>query len=78
MSSARTSQGRTRGIAVLVASILLIIGAIVYIAVARSMSNGGDFQGAGNGVEKVVEIPEGTTLSQMGPALQEELSLIHI
>ncbi|MCQ4618721.1 endolytic transglycosylase MltG [Corynebacterium sp. CCUG 59401] len=72
MSSARTSQGRTRGIAVLVASILLIIGAIVYIAVARSMSNGGDFQGAGNGVEKVVEIPEGTTLSQMGPALQEE------
>nr|VDG63538.1 aminodeoxychorismate lyase [Streptococcus thermophilus] len=72
MSSANSSQGRTRGIAVLVVSILLIIGAIVYIAFARSTSGGGDFQGAGNGVEQVVEIPEGTTLSQMGPALQEQ------
>ena len=56
MSSATTSRGRTRGVAVLVASILLIIGAVVYIAFARSNSTGSDFKGAGNGVEQIVEI----------------------
>ena len=89
MSSATTSRGRTRGVAVLVASILLIIGAVVYIAFARSNSSGGDFNGAGNGVEQVIEIPEGASLTAMGPALTEKgivrsdkafqnLSLIHI
>ena len=72
MSSATTSGGRTRGVAVLVASILLIIGAVVYIAFARSNSTGGDFKGAGNGVEQVVEIPEGSSLTAMGPALTEK------
>lgn len=72
MSSATSSQGRTRGIAVLVASILLIIGAVVYIALARANSAGSDFNGAGNGVEQVVEIPEGSTLTAMGPALEEK------
>ena len=72
MSSATSSQGRTRGVAVLVASILLIIGAVVYIAFARSNSTGSDFKGAGNGVEQIVEIPEGSTLSAMGPALTDK------
>lgn len=72
MSSANSSQGRTRGIAVLVVSILLIIGAIAYIAIARSTSSGGDFSGTGNGVEQIVEIPEGATLTSMGPALEEK------
>ena len=72
MSSATTSRGRTRGVAVLVASILLIIGAVVYIAFARSNSSGGDFNGAGNGVEQVIEIPEGASLTAMGPALTEK------
>lgn len=72
MSSATSSQGRTRGVAVLVASILLIIGAVVYIAFARSNSTGSDFKGAGNGVEQIVEIPEGATLSAMGPALTDK------
>ncbi len=72
MSSATTSRGRTRGVAVLVASILLIIGAVVYIAFARSNSSGGDFKGAGNGVEQVIEIPEGASLTSMGPALTEQ------
>lgn len=72
MSSATTSGGRTRGVAVLVASILLIIGAVVYIAFARSNSTGSDFKGAGNGVEQVVEIPEGSSLTAMGPALAEK------
>ena len=72
MSSATTSRGRTRGVAVLVASILLIIGAVVYIAFARANSTGSDFNGTGNGVEQVVEIPEGSTLSAMGPALVDK------
>ena len=72
MSSATTSRGRTRGVAVLVASILLIIGAVVYIAFARSNSTGSDFKGAGNGVEQVIEIPEGASLTSMGPALTDQ------
>ena len=37
MSMAQTSQGRTRGVAVLIVSILLILGAVVYIGVALSL-----------------------------------------
>lgn len=72
MSSANSSRGRTRGIAVLVVSILLIIGAVVYIAIARSNSGGGDFNGTGDGVEQIVEIPEGSTLTAMGPELADK------
>lgn len=72
MSSAQTSQGRTRGIAVLIVSILLILGAVVYIGIARSNSSGSDFKGTGNGVEKIVEIPEGSSLTAMGPVLEEK------
>ncbi|KAA8745014.1 endolytic transglycosylase MltG [Corynebacterium tuscaniense] len=71
MSTAQTSLGRTRGVAVLIVSILLILGAVVYIGVARSTSSGSDFNGDGNGVEKIVEIPEGSNLTALGPTLEE-------
>ncbi|MCZ9293130.1 endolytic transglycosylase MltG [Corynebacterium sp. c8Ua_172] len=71
MSMAQTSQGRTRGVAVLIVSILLILGAVVYIGVARSSSSGADFKGDGNGVEQIVEIPEGSNLTALGPTLEE-------
>ncbi|MBG6121702.1 UPF0755 protein [Corynebacterium aquatimens] len=49
-----------------------MIGAIVYIALARSLGGGGsDYNGAGNGEEQIVEIPQGATLSSMGPQLEE-------
>ncbi|QYH20402.1 endolytic transglycosylase MltG [Corynebacterium aquatimens] len=70
MVTTRRSAQRTRSIAVLVASILVIIGLIAWIAVARN-GEAGDFEGAGNGQEEIVEIAEGSTLSQLGPELEE-------
>lgn len=66
---------RQRGFAVLVASLVLIIGAIVWIGYQLSSDSGGsgagDYEGTGNGVEQLVEIPEGAALSQLGPELEE-------
>jgi len=65
------AQGRTRSIAVLIASLLLIVGLIAWIAVARNGAAPRDFEGSGNGVEEIVEIPEGSTISQLGPELEK-------
>ncbi|MCG7253247.1 endolytic transglycosylase MltG [Corynebacterium hadale] len=71
MTSRNNAQRRTRGIAVLVASILLIIGLIAWIAVAHQTASPDDFKGEGNGEEQVVEIPEGSNISALGPELEE-------
>lgn len=66
---------RQRGLAVLIASLVLLIGAVIYIGV--QISGGGDtvadrdFRGSGNGVYQLVEIPEGSSVSQLGPELEE-------
>lgn len=66
---------RQRGLAVVVASLILLIGAVIYIGV--QISGGGetvgdrDYQGSGNGVHQLVEIPEGSSVSQLGPELEE-------
>lgn len=66
---------RQRGLAVLVASLVLIIGAIAWIGYQLSSGSAGggvgDYEGTGNGVEQLVEIPEGAALSQLGPELEE-------
>ena len=67
---------RQRGIAVLIASFVLIIGAVIYIAM-RVLSNSGgevdgnDYEGEGNGTVELVQIPEGSSISQLGPELEE-------
>ena len=61
---------RTRSTAVLVASLLLIIGLIAWIAIARG-NNVSDYEGTGNGEEQVVQIKEGASLSALGPELEE-------
>ena len=71
MSSALDSRRRTRSTAVLVASLLLIVGLVAWIAVARSGGAGGDFKGGGNGEEQVVEVAEGSNISLLGPKLEE-------
>ncbi|MBC3178852.1 endolytic transglycosylase MltG [Corynebacterium lujinxingii] len=71
MSTREAARRRTRGTAVLVASILLIIGLVAWIAVARNLSGSKDFAGTGNGEEQVVQIPEGSSLSVLGPELEE-------
>lgn len=64
---------RQRGLAVLVASLILIIGAVSWIGFQLSSGGGNvtDYEGTGNGVEQLVEIPEGAALSQLGPELEE-------
>lgn len=68
-------QRRQRGLAVFAASLILIIGAVVYIGVRISGEdatvNGRDFQGSGNSVYQLVEVPEGSSVSQLGPELEE-------
>ncbi|AQQ15349.1 putative aminodeoxychorismate lyase [Corynebacterium glaucum] len=71
MTTRSHAQGRTRSTAVLIASILLIVGLIAWIAVARNGAAPKDYEGAGNGVEEIVEIPEGSTISQLGPELEK-------
>lgn len=60
-------QRRQRGLAVFAASLILIIGAVVYIGVRISGEdatvNGRDFQGSGNSVYQLVEAPEGSSVS---------------
>lgn len=66
---------RQRGLSVLIASLILIIGAVIYIGVRISGEgptvNDRDFQGSGNGVYQLVEVPEGSSVSQLGPELEE-------
>lgn len=71
MSTRQAAMRRTRGTAVLVVSILLIVGLIAWIAIARGGVSGKDFEGTGNGEEQVVEIPEGSNLSALGPELEK-------
>lgn len=47
------------------------MGLIAWIGLARS-AGGGDFQGEGTGEEQVVEIPEGSSVSALGPQLEEK------
>lgn len=64
---------RERGLAVLVAALLLLIGSVIYIGVMRANPPGpGDYKGEGNGKPVMVEIAEGSTVSELGPTLVEK------
>lgn len=69
---------RQRGLAVLIASLVLIVGSIIYIGMQVSTGGGSshranakDFEGNGNGVVQLVEIPEGSSVSALGPELEK-------
>lgn len=64
---------RQRFLAVTIAALILLIGAVIYIGVATSDRGGSttDFEGTGNGVVQLVEIPEGSSMSELGPELEE-------
>ena len=64
---------RQRFLAVLIAALILIIGAVIYIGVATSDREGTttDYEGTGNGVVQLVEIAEGSSMSELGPELEE-------
>lgn len=67
---------RQRGLAVLIASFVLIIGAIVYIGGQILVGDKGgsrtDFEGTGNGVTQLIQVPEGSSISQLGPDLVDK------
>ena len=64
---------RQRGLAVVVASVALIIGALGYIGF-RLLGGGSsmDYEGTGNGTVQLVEVPEGSSMSELGPSLVEK------
>ena len=64
---------RQRGLAVLIASFVLIIGALGYIGF-RLLGGGNtlDYEGTGNGVTQLIEIPEGSSMSELAPELVEK------
>ncbi|QGU07523.1 putative aminodeoxychorismate lyase [Corynebacterium occultum] len=68
---------RQRGLAVLIAALVLLIGGVIYIGVRVSSGENGtsvsatDYEGTGNGEVQLVEIPEGSSLSALGPQLEE-------
>lgn len=61
---------RQRGLAVLIAGLVLIIGTIIYVGI-NVVDDESDYRGSGNGVVEYVEIAEGTTISELGPELEE-------
>ncbi|KQB85849.1 endolytic transglycosylase MltG [Corynebacterium lowii] len=63
---------RQRGAAVLAAAIILIFGALVWIALNVVGAVGGnDYEGEGNGVVQLVQVPEGSSVSELGQELEE-------
>lgn len=63
---------RQRGAAVLVAAIILIFGALVWIALSAIGAIGGnDYEGEGNGVVQLVQVQEGSSVSELGAELEE-------
>lgn len=61
---------RQRGLAVLVAALILLIGSVGYIG-WRLTGGSSDFEGEGNGVVHLVEIEEGSSLSAVGAQLAD-------
>lgn len=61
---------RQRGAAVIVASLVLLIGSMVHIGVNFLSWDVSDYQGTGNGVVQLVTIEEGATISELGPELE--------
>ncbi|MEZ2121224.1 endolytic transglycosylase MltG [Corynebacterium sp. CCM 9203] len=61
---------RQYGMAIIIASVLVIIGTVVYIVSSRSGSNvPEDFTGTGNEIVQLVQIEEGSSVSALGPEL---------
>ncbi|MDO4760337.1 MAG: endolytic transglycosylase MltG [Corynebacterium sp.] len=62
---------RQRAAAVLIAALVLLIGAVVYIGVSIVNRPPTDYVGQGNGVIQLVTIEEGSSISEIGPELAE-------
>ncbi|MBP3087701.1 endolytic transglycosylase MltG [Corynebacterium sp. sy017] len=63
---------RQRGLAVLCAALVLLIGAVIYIGVHFFNHGESDYSGSGNGTVKLVQVEEGSSLSELGPQLSKD------
>lgn len=70
-SAHRDRRPRQRGIGVLIAAIILIIGAVVYIGVRVTTGSAFDYSGEGTGEVELVEVVEGSSISELGAELEE-------
>lgn len=70
---------RQRGLAVLIASVVLIFGSVIYISYqmfsgdsSTAAANGAsDYEGSGNNEQELVQIPEGASMGELAPELAE-------
>lgn len=62
---------RQRGLAVLIAAVVLIVAAIIYIGVKLTESN--DYEGSGNGVTALVEVPRVRLFRSLGQILKRRM-----
>ncbi|WP_018339863.1 endolytic transglycosylase MltG [Corynebacterium caspium] len=58
---------RQRGLAVVIAAAILIVASVIYIGIRVTESK--DYEGAGTTETVLVEVPEGSSLSELGPDL---------
>ncbi|WP_084168232.1 endolytic transglycosylase MltG [Corynebacterium atypicum] len=73
-ASARRARGgrpRQRWLGVLVAAIVLTLGAVVYIGVRITTGGAYDYQGQGTEDVELVEVAEGSSVSELGEELEE-------
>ncbi|MCZ9308564.1 endolytic transglycosylase MltG [Corynebacterium uberis] len=61
---------RQRGLAVIIATVVLLVGVVIYTGLQVSGAMGSkDYEGTGNGVAALVQVPEGSSVSALGPEL---------
>ncbi|MDO4631723.1 MAG: endolytic transglycosylase MltG [Corynebacterium sp.] len=71
MRKVKYVKRRQRSIAVLLASLVLLVGAAGYIGSHLASTTTRDYKGDGNGQVELITVADGQTLSELGPILKE-------
>ena len=67
MRKVKYVKRRQRGAAVLLASLILLLGAAIYIGTQLATTSTRDYKGSGNGQYELITVKDGQTLSELGP-----------
>lgn len=71
MRKVKYVKRRQRGAAVLLASLILLLGAAIYIGTQLATTSTRDYKGNGNGQYELITVKDGQTLSELGPELKQ-------
>ena len=71
MRKVKYVKRRQRGAAVLLASLILLLGAAIYIGTQLATTSTRDYKGSGNGQYELITVKDGQTLSELGPELKQ-------